>query len=267
MSLKARLYVRLLGAHLRSQMQYRASFLFEASGNFVVTTLDFIALFILMTRFREIGGWRLAEVAFLYGTSTVSFSLAEIVSGAFQNFDRWVVKGDFDRLLVRPLPIVFQIFTGDLQLRHLGRLTQGLLVLVYALTSLRPAWGVGEWAGFGVMLGGGFMVFLAIFIAGAATAFWTPQTGELTNMFSFGGQFMTSYPMHIYQSWMRSFFTFVIPMAFVNYYPSLFLLRKPDPWGLPPWTPFLAPLLATTSVAGALGFWRLGVRRYQSTGS
>jgi ABC-2 type transport system permease protein len=111
------------------------------------------------------------------------------------------------------------------------------------------------------------LVFLAIFIAGAATAFWTPQTGELTNMFSFGGQFMTSYPMHIYQSWMRSVFTFVIPMAFVNFYPSLYLLGKPDPLGLPSWMPFVSPLPAAAVLAGALAFWRLGVRRYQSTGS
>jgi ABC-2 type transport system permease protein len=111
------------------------------------------------------------------------------------------------------------------------------------------------------------MVFLAIFIVGAATAFWTPQTGELTNMFSFGGQFMTSYPMHIYQSWMRSIFTFVIPLAFVNYYPALYLLGKPDPLGLPLWTPFLAPLLAGAVLGGAAAFWRVGVRRYQSTGS
>jgi ABC-2 type transport system permease protein len=248
-------------------MQYRASFLFELAGNFLVTTLDLIALFILMTRFRQIGGWNLAEVAFLYGTSTVSFTVAELISGAFQGFDRWIVQGEFDRLLVRPLPIVFQVLTGDLQLRHLGRFTQGLLALVYALVLLRPTWGIGEWLYFGVMLAGGFMVFLAIFIVGAATAFWTPQTGELTNMFSFGGQFMTSYPMHIYQPGLRWIFTFVIPMAFVNYYPSLYLLGKPDPLGLPSWMPFLAPFMAGGVLAGAAAFWRLGVRRYQSTGS
>ena len=77
-----RLYVTLLGAHLRSRMQYRASFLTEISGNFLVTTLDLVALFILMNRFRQIGGWNLAEVAFLYGTSTISFTVAEIFCGA-----------------------------------------------------------------------------------------------------------------------------------------------------------------------------------------
>ena len=43
---------------------------------------------------------------------------------------------------------------------------------------------------------------------------------------------------------MRSVFTFVIPMAFINYYPALYLLGKPDPTGMPAWLPFIAPLVA-----------------------
>jgi ABC-2 type transport system permease protein len=248
-------------------MQYRVSFLAELIGNFVVTALDFAALTILLTRFRSIGGWSLAEVAFLYGTSTVSFSTAEILAGAFDGFDRWVVNGNFDRLLIRPLPVALQMMTGSFPLRRLGRLTQGALALGVAFYLLRPVWHPDQWFFFGVMLLGGVLVFMAVFIVGATVAFWTPQTGEMTNMFTYGGQFMTSYPMHIYQAWMRSIFTFVIPMAFVNYYPALYLLGKPDPLGLPSWTPFLAPLLAGCALAFALGLWRLGVRRYQSTGS
>jgi ABC-2 type transport system permease protein len=56
-------------------------------------------------------------------------------------------------------------------------------------------------------------------------------------------------------------------MAFINYYPSLYLLDKPDPFGLPAWVPFLAPLVALISLRLALAAWQVGVRHYQSTGS
>ena len=102
------------------------------------------------------------------------------------------------------------------------------------------------------MLVGGALFFMAIFILGATCSFWTPQTAELANIFTYGGQFMTSYPMHIYEAWMRSLFTFVIPMAFINYYPALYLLGKPDPFGLPAWTPFLAPFVAPLTFGVAL---------------
>jgi ABC-2 type transport system permease protein len=262
-----RLYFRLLGAQLRSEMQYRTSFMAELFGSFLITGLDFVAIAILLTRFQAIGGWTLTEVALLYGASAISLSLAELFVGAFDDFDKWVVRGEFDRVLIRPLGVVFQMLAGALPLRRLGRMSQGLIVLIYALSTLRPAWGAGQWLYLAVMLAGGALFFMAIFITGATMAFWTPQTAELTNIFTYGGQFMTSYPMHIYEEWMRAVFTFVIPMAFINYYPALYLLGKPDPFGLPAWLPFLAPVVAVIAFAAAIMFWRVGVRRYQSTGS
>ena len=261
------LYRRLMAAQLRSEMQYRASFLAELVGNFLITGLDFALVAILLLRFNAVGGWALPEVIFLYGTSAVSFSLAELTVGAFDNFETWVVRGEFDRVLLRPLPVVFQMLTGAFAARRIGRLIQGLFALGLALALLRPIWPVGHWLFFAVMLAGGALFFMAIFVLGATMSFWSPQTHEVANIFTYGGQFMTSYPMHIYQAWLRSIFTFVIPMAFINYYPALFLLGKPDLLGLPGWVPFLAPFIAVTVFAGALAAWRVGVRHYQSTGS
>jgi ABC-2 type transport system permease protein len=248
-------------------MQYRASFVAETIGNFVITALDFVAIAILINRFRAIGGWSLAEVALLYGASAISFGLAELGSGAFDNFERLVVRGEFDRLLIRPLGIVFQMLTGAFPLRRFGRLGQGLVALLYGLLTLRPVWHAPQWFFLGVMIAGGALFFIAIFVAGATLSFWTPQTAELTNIFTYGGQFMTSYPMHIYERWLRAVFTFIIPAAFVNYYPALYLFGKPDPFGLPAFMPFLAPFTAAALFAVALALWRVGVRHYQSTGS
>jgi ABC-2 type transport system permease protein len=264
---RLRLYFSLTGAQYRSQMQYRGSFLLDLAANVVITALDFLAVFLVMVRFRTMAGWSLSEVIFLYGSSAVSFSTAEFFCGAFAGFDRWVVRGEFDRFLIRPLPIVFQMLSGEVQLRRVGRILQGTAALVLALVLLRPAWGIGDCLFFCVMLLSGFALFLAIFITGATISFWTPQTSELTNILTYGGQFMTSYPMNIYQVWMRSIFTFLIPMAFVNFYPAVRLLGKPDPFGLPPWIPFASPLIAAGALSIALAFWTTGVRHYQSTGS
>jgi ABC-2 type transport system permease protein len=56
-------------------------------------------------------------------------------------------------------------------------------------------------------------------------------------------------------------------MAFINYYPALYLLGKPDPFGLPAWAPFLSPAIAVVVYAGAVAVWQVGVGHYQSTGS
>jgi ABC-2 type transport system permease protein len=261
------LYFRLVFSRIRSQMQYRVSFTAELLGNGLITALDFAMVAILLTRFRAIGGWTLAEVAFLYGASAVSFSLAELLVGGFDDFESWVVRGEFDQLLLRPLPITFQMITARFQTRRFGRLTQGLVALVLSLLLLEPSWDAGQLAFFPVMLLGGMVLFTAIFVVGATTSFWAPQAHEAINIFSYGGQFMTSYPMHIYQEWMLSLFTFVIPMAFINYYPSLYLLGKPDPLGLPSFMPLLSPLVAIVALWLAITFWRRGVMHYQGTGT
>jgi len=59
----------------------------------------------------------------------------------------------------------------------------------------------------------------------------------------------------------------VIPMAFVNYYPALWLLDKPDPLGLPAWLAFLSPVVCLLVFAVGVRMWWIGVRHYQSTGS
>jgi len=262
-----RLYLRLIGAQARSEMQYRASFIAEFLGNLLVTGLDFAMLVILLNRFQAVGGWTLAEVGFLYGGSAVSFSLAELLVGLYDDFDQMVVRGEFDRVLLRPLPVTFQMLTGAFPLRRFGRLTQGGAALVFALSLLRPHWGVDHWLFLGVMIAGGMVFFMAIFILGATSAFWSPQTNEVANIFTYGGQFMTSYPMHIYDAWLRSIFTFLVPMAFVTYYPALYLLGKPDPFGLPAWASFLSPVMALVALRLSLAAWHRGVRRYQSTGN
>jgi len=138
---------------------------------------------------------------------------------------------------------------------------------VVALSLLQPAWSPARWGFLLVMVGAAALLFSAVLITGATASFWSPQSHEAANIFTYGGQFMTSYPMHIYQQWLVSLFTFVIPLAFINYYPSLFLLDKRDPLGLPAWTSFLSPVVALAAFVASLTVWRAGVRHYQSTGS
>lgn len=61
--------------------------------------------------------------------------------------------------------------------------------------------------------------------------------------------------------------TFVLPLAFVNWLPALYVLGRPYPVDLPPWVPFTAPLVAIAACAAAGLVWRAGLRAYRSTGS
>jgi ABC-2 type transport system permease protein len=44
---------------------------------------------------------------------------------------------------------------------------------------------------------------------------------------------LTQYPIDVYAAWFRRFLGYVVPLAFVCYFPALYLLDKPDPLGPP----------------------------------
>jgi len=58
-----------------------------------------------------------------------------------------------------------------------------------------------------------------------------------------------------------------LPAIFLNYYPALFFLDKPDPLGMPAFAPFLAPLVGIGLLLASFAFWRFGLRHYTGTGT
>lgn len=261
------LYRRLLGAQLRSQLQYRTSFALDVSGAFLISFVDFLVVLVIFHNVPRLSQWTVHEVAFLYAMSAISFALTDVVIGYLDVFPQRIRDGTFDVLLLRPRGTLFQVVTSELSLRKVGKLFQGAIVLVYALGGVNVDWSVGRIALLAAMVPSGAVVFGAVWIAGACTAFWTTEGGEFTNAFTYGGQFLAQYPIDIYSAWMRRFLAYLVPMAFVCYFPALYILGKDDPLGLPQVLQFLSPVVAATAAAVAGLLWRGAVRRYRSTGS
>lgn len=261
------LYGALASAALRGQMQYRVSFLLETFAVFLGTGIDFVTLLVLFGRVETIGGWTMPEVALLYGLVSVSLGLAQAVGSGFEDFDEMVRRGQFDQVLIRPRGTFVQVLASQVPLRRMGRIAQGLLALGLALYWLDLDWGVGAWLFAAVTLLAGALFFLGLFLFRAALCFVTVESQEATNILTYGGQEMASYPMHIYGTWFRRVFVYLVPLAFVNYFPALVLLGKDNPLGGPPFAPFLAAPACALVFAAGLVAWGAGVRRYQSTGT
>jgi ABC-2 type transport system permease protein len=262
-----RLYFRLIGAQLRSRLQYKANLVIESIAQFFVTFVDFAGVAVLFHKFPSLQGWSISEVAFLYGTSAVSFTLAQLVVRGFDHFDKYVQMGELDRVLIRPVSPFVQILGVELSLNRLGRLAQGLLVLFIGLGGLTIHWDIAKIGLFVMMLLAGTLIFVAIFVIMAVTTIWTVSTVELTNIFSNGGNYLTSFPMSIYQEWFRNFFIFIVPLGFINYLPTLLILDKRGQSSLPLWLGWLTLPAALIFFGVALAIWNWGLKKYQSTGN
>lgn len=261
------LYVRYLGISLRGQMQYRVSFVLQTFGHFLVTAIEFISIWVLFDRFDRLHDWSLAEVAVFYGFINVSFALADAFGRGFDMFGNMVKSGDFDRVLLRPRSTVLQLAGQELTLRRVGRLIQGAAVLAWGCHALELTLTMERVALAVLVVGGNFALFSGLVVVQATMAFWTVETLEMMNSFTYGGVHAAQYPISIYGKWLRRFFTFIVPLAATSYFPIVAFLNRPDPLGSPAWMAWVTPLAGFAFLAGSLCLWRIGVRHYTSTGS
>ncbi|MFC7869257.1 ABC transporter permease [Streptomyces murinus] len=252
---------------IRSTMAYRASFVMTTFGSFAATFFDFVAIMLMFSRVRALGGWTLPEVAFLYGLSAVSFGLADLVIGSMDRLGKRLRDGTLDALLVRPAPILAQVAADRFALRRLGRVTQGSLVLGWALTRLDVDWSVGRLLLMPVALLAGCGIFCAVFVSGAAFQFVAQDAAEVQNAFTYGGTTLLQYPPTVFGRELVRGVTFVLPLAFVNWLPASYILGRPYPLDLPGWVAWTTPLVAVGCCALAGLAWRAGLRSYRSTGS
>ncbi len=263
------LYCRLISTRIRSQMQYRVPFLVDVFTTCLVSGVGFLSIALILQKFDGIGGWSLWEIAFLYGMVETAFGFMDMLFSGFdpQQFGNHVRTGTFDQMLLRPVNISLQVISSEFVLRRLGRILQGGVVLGLAFRNLDITWTTTKLLYLPVVFVGTVCFFGGLFVVGATITFWTIDSIEVVNIFTYGGTEMMSYPMHIYPDWMRTFFTFVIPAIFLNYYPAIYVLDKPDPLHMPLIAPFLAPVIGFGILAFSLAFWQYGIRHYQSTGT
>ncbi|HUZ82488.1 MAG TPA: ABC-2 family transporter protein [Gaiellaceae bacterium] len=260
------LWRRLVGAQIRSQFQYRVSFALDLAGNFLISFVDFLAVLVIFHNVSRLGAWSVREVAFLYAFSSISFALTDLLIGHLDQFPQKIRDGSFDILLVRPRGTLFQLIGSDFQLRRLGKAVQGAIVLGYVIGSLDVHWDAGRIAMLVAMVPSAIVIFGSVWVVGSCISFWTTDGGEFTNAFTYGGNFMAQYPVDILSTWLRRFLAYIVPLAFVCYFPALYVLDKPDPLGLPPVVDYLSPLVAIAG-AGVAGLaWRFAVRQYRSAG-
>jgi ABC-2 type transport system permease protein len=262
-------YVRLVGAQIRSQMQYPTAFMLDFFATAISIGMFFVSMALIIQRFGDLGGWTVGEIAFLFALAETSFGIMDLVFSGFDpgSFGQRVRRGGFDQLLLRPVNITAQVLGDAFLIRRLGRIAQGVAIFAFAVHLAEIAWTPAKIVYLPFVVVGLVTFFGGLFIAGSTVTFWTVDSIEAVNILTYGSTEVISYPMHIYPTWLRTFFTFVLPAAFVSYYPALYFLDKPDPFGLPAFVRFVAPLVGFAVLAAALAFWRFGIRHYHSTGT
>jgi ABC-2 type transport system permease protein len=262
-----RLYRVLAGAYVRSRLQYRLSFWLGVFVTMITDLVPLLLIGIVFTRFPTLHGWHWRDIALLYGLDQLAFGMVRCFSRQIDNFDNLIVSGDFDSILIRPLPPLFHLLAARFEIVELGRLSVGVIILVLAA---RAAGIAVTAANVVVILGaviGGAMILFSFILMVASVSFWQTRVGKLQDLVQASGRAFADYPLSIYPTGVRWLLTFGLPLALITYYPGQRLMGRNESGAL-------LPVLSTAAVPaglallGAAGLvWRAGLRHYKSTGS
>src|SRR4030095_5862732 len=152
-------------------------------------------------------------------------------------------------------PIV-QFLGRELQYVEIADALIGLTGISLAYTQLHLHWDSLKWGFFIIAVISGAMIELSINLLIACSAFWT---GRSRSSFILVHQFyglVHQYPIDIFGSAFRVLVTGIIPVAFMNYYPALFLLDKVHRAGSGWWLSYVSPLVAFLLVAIVSVVWQ-----------
>lgn len=256
------LFCKMFLIHLRSQMEYKASFFMISFATMFTSLGDLLAIQFLMMRFHTVAGFTLPQILLCYAVIVMAFTMAELLGRGFDHFQQVLKNGEFDRILLRPANVMLQVLSSRMDLQRASKILLSSVVLVYAVGHAGIAWTPYKVFVLILMILGGTLLFIGLFILHAAVCFFTLEGLEVMNILTDGSRTYGEYPVSIYGKGMLRFYTFCIPVACIQYYPLLVLLERTDH----AWYGLL-PLAGILFLIPCILFWKFGVSRYQSNGS
>lgn len=256
----------LLGSRIRSQTAYRTSFWLTVATSVGIGLIEFLEIYVILTNVPVFGGLTFAQAALVFALANMGFSLADLVFGQFDSMPSHLRLGRLEVMLVRPLPLIVQFVTADFQLRRLGRVAVGLVILFIALHFLDLPLTASTLYLLIITPFVGGAIYGALFVLAGGVQFFVIDGAEFTSAFVYGGSYAGQLPGSVLLEPVRILFTFVIPATAAAYLPALIILGLPGPRFLPSWLGWFAPLFAVWAWLLALLAWRAGIRKFTGAG-
>lgn len=253
-------------ASLKSQLQYPVDFMIHVFGISFIGVIEIIALLLLTNKFESIGGWSFWEISFMISIWRLSHSIHHFLFIPFWWQSRMVKTGEFDRMLVRPVHPILQIMTQGHPLPAVGEFIPGITLLFLTISHTTVNWNFITILWLLVFILCGAIIEWAVFLFLSGFDFFFVETGrmkEIPMVFLFQA---TKYPIHIFGKVFPIILTFILPYAFMAYYPTHYFFDRITDLNYS-FLPFLSPIVAVVSFFIAFCFWSLGLKHYKSSGT
>jgi ABC-2 type transport system permease protein len=256
------LFVDYIKIYMKTKLTYRSDLWIEIVSDLLFQGLNLLFILIVFLHTDLLGEWTRDEMIFIYGYFMVPYGLFTAFFNMWNFTERYIIKGEMDRVLTRPAHNLFQLVLENIDPSSLFGALSGILIMFYAGAQLNLAWAWYDPLILLALVLSSILVYFGVYISLIAIGFFTDsQTGILPlvwNLQNYG-----RYPVDIYNRVIRFSLTWLLPFAFVGVHPASYFLRKGD-WQF---YAFMTPLVGLFFFLLALWIWRAGIHRYRGAGS
>lgn len=259
----SRLYVKFVAQYLKALMEYRGDFIIGLFGFFVVQATGIAFLYLVFQQIPSLNGWSFDEMLFIYGFAQLPRGLDHLLTDNLWLLSgRIIVRGEFDRYLLRPINPLFHLIAERFQPDAFGELAVGILLIAASISKLNITLTFLSATIFIFVVICGAVIYTAIKLFFASFAFWLKFSQSILFMNYMLADF-TKYPLTIYSKFIRIILTYIIPFAFTAFFPAGYFVGKVN----------MVTAVFGTAIAALISFmlayltWTLGIKAYESAGS
>ena len=259
------LYVKYIA---KSWFQYRVDAVLRSFAVFLREATGIIVIYLTLQSFTDINGWHFYELLFLFSFLFLTYGIFVLFFTGLRHFGDMVYSGEFDRFLLRPRGLLMQVMASNADMfAAIGHGGLGIVLFLFCADKIGVVWTAGTVLYFVITLISAVVIQAALFLLMSCSSFWIVKIDELVGMLYYNTRKFAGYPISIYPAFIQKMLMFVVPFAFVNYFPAQFFLRKPDMAAF--WTGYLylTPVLSVVLFFLAFQVWRFSLKRYASVGN
>lgn len=219
-----RLYRVMIAQFFKTVLQSRVDFLLGLFGFFFTQLSGIVFLYLVFDQIPSLQGWTLDQLIFIYGFAQIPRGIDHLLTDNLWLVAwRLVINGDFDRYMLRPMNVFFQVIAEKLQPDALGELLVGTILVIRSIMKGVVVMDAAHIVLFFVSVAAGALIYTSIKLFFASLAFWIKRSGPFLQLAYELANF-AKYPTGIYNAAIRFVITWVIPFAFVAYLPASFFL-------------------------------------------
>ncbi|MEY9095732.1 ABC transporter permease [Paenibacillus sp. RC84] len=248
--------------YLKTRLTYRSDFWIEVVSDLLFNGLNLVFILVVFQQTALLGDWNRDQILFIYGFFMIPYGLFSTIFNLWNFSERYIVKGEMDRILTRPAHSLWQVMLENMDPASLFSALAGLVVMIYSWGQLDLPVHWSDPLVMLMMVVSGVLIYGGIYVSLSALAFFSDSpTGIMPLIWNI--QNYGRYPVTIYNKLLRGILTWILPFAFVGFYPAAYFL---DPLN---WKGFalLTPVMGIIFITIGLSVWNIGVKRYRGAGS